>query len=140
MVPQSLLCPAEIAEIAEIWGPSQMAGFYVGRLKARNSCVPMVASDQRSSDSKFDSKLFNGPAESFMSRRNSRYSRKGAITDGEICMSHRNHGKHRKKPSQMAIYEGRLKTRNCTKFDSKLYKILSTEMIVLSRDRLLSFV
>ena len=28
--------PAEIAEIAEIWEPSQMAGFYVGRLKARN--------------------------------------------------------------------------------------------------------
>ena len=83
MVPQSLLCPAEIAENAEIV-PSQMA-IYEGRLKARNSCVPMVASDQRSSDSKFDSKLFNGPAESFMSRRNRRNSGNwGAITDGRV--------------------------------------------------------
>ena len=56
MVPQSLLCPAEIAEIAEIVEPSQMA-IYRSRLKARNS-------------SKFDSKLFNGPAEFYMSRRN----------------------------------------------------------------------
>ena len=38
-------------------------------------------------------------------------------------MSHRNHGKHRKGPSQMAIYGGRLKARNYSKFDSKLFKI-----------------
>ena len=81
MVPQSLLCPAEIAEIAEIGGPSQMAGFYVGRLKARNY-------------SKFDSKLFNGPAESFMSRRNRRNS-------GNF------------EPSQMAVDMGRFAQNSC---------------------------
>jgi hypothetical protein len=47
--------PAEIAEIAEIWEPSQMA-IYRDRLKARNY-------------TKFDSKL---------------YKIYGAITDGDI--------------------------------------------------------
>ena len=41
---------------------------YWGRLEARNSCVPMVASDQRSSDTKLYSKL---------------NKIEGAITDGE---------------------------------------------------------
>ena len=36
-------------------------------------------------------------------------------------ISHRKHRKHRKGPSQMAIYRDRLKARNCTKFDSKLF-------------------
>ena len=36
------------------------------------------------------------------------------------------------------FYVGRLKARNYSKFDSKLYKILSTEMIALPRGRLLS--
>ena len=76
------------------------------------------------------------------SRRNSRYSGNlGAITDGgyvspaEIAEIAEIGG-----PSQMAgFYVGRLKARNYSKFDSKLYKIDSTEMIALPRGRLLSF-
>ena len=44
-------------------------------------------------------------------------------TDWTDYFIHPYHRKHWKGPSQMAIYRDRLKARNHTKFDSKLYKI-----------------
>ena len=46
------------------------------------------------------------------------------IPQGDACFRRdaRNHRYHRKEPSQMEIYWGRLKARNYTKLYSKLYK------------------
>ena len=46
-----------------------------------------------------------------------------AISDGRIKVTRKLQNADIKRPSQMAGVWGRLKARNCTKFDSKLYKI-----------------